>query len=206
MYVGRISAVSGLSLSLRSCFPYFNLNKWLWPDSKANSTWMYFYQPTPDSPWSPSDLIQAPPWFSTHPPSCSASPLHPNSSVEFQPLSDRGITARGGLAAWPCPALPGIVSAAPLIQLACLAKETSAIVITKWCILIPLTQSDCGKALMINVCGSQLQTFRFLFPNTKMIKSETFAKGRAFPKRNVSASDHVGEVSGCRTSTEPREE
>lgn len=63
----------------------------------------------------------------------------------YPPLSGRLIAAHGRLAGWPCPALPGIHAAAQLIRLACLATETSAILITKWCILIPLTQSDCGK-------------------------------------------------------------
>lgn len=63
---------------------------------------------------------------------------------EYQPLSGRRVAAHGRLAGWPCPALPGIHTAAQLIQLACLAKETSAILITKWCILIPLTQSGCS--------------------------------------------------------------
>lgn len=106
--------------------------------------------PTPHSPnsiwlYTVYHLILYPPF------NPSSIPLHLPAACRtltaqcgYQPLSGRRITAHGRLAGWPCPALHGIHAAAQLIQLACLAEETSAILITKWCILIPLTQSDCG--------------------------------------------------------------
>lgn len=120
--------------------------------------------PTPISIWlyTVYHLILYPPF------NPSSIPLHLpaacrtlTAQCEYQPLSGRRITAHGRLAGWPCPALPGIHAAAQLIQLACLAKETSAILITKWCILIPLTQSDCGKHFfLLFVCDcSKLKHF-----------------------------------------------
>lgn len=70
----------------------------------------------------------------------------------YHPLSDRGITSHGRLADWPCPALPGIHTAARLIQLAWLATETSAILITKMMYFNPTNSIHWRKAAVIYVC------------------------------------------------------
>lgn len=74
---------------------------------------------------------------------------HPNSSVVYHALSGWGITSHGRLTGWPCPALPGIHDAARLIQLAWLAMETSAILITKLMYINPTNSIQLWRAEMI---------------------------------------------------------
>lgn len=69
----------------------------------------------------------------------------------YHPLSGRGITSHGRLAGWPCAALPGIHTAARLIQLARLAVETSAILITKMMYFNPTNSIQQWKAAKTDV-------------------------------------------------------
>ncbi len=75
----------------------------------------------------------------------------------YHQLSDRGITSHCRLAGWPCRALSAIHTTARLIQLAWLAEETSAILITKMMYFNPTKSIQQWKAgaiysLCVHMC------------------------------------------------------
>ena len=112
---------------------------------------------------------------------------HPNSWVHVSSaVSERGITSHGRLADWPCPALPGIHTAAQLIQLAWLSVETSGIVITKMMYFNPTNSIQRAKALMIYVhvcvCACVCRNVCIFFLAFIFLKSHIWT-GSSAPKR-----------------------